>query len=153
MAEKYGLFIDYTWCTACRSCVMACKVEHGWKAGEANGIVLFEDGPTMMANGKYEYNNLPVFTSQCDLCADRTAEGKLPTCVHHCQSACMKYGTVDELVELVKETPRSWLYVPEQSELPPRFPAWPRDVLKATPGCPGPKDSKEIPCVSDLQHR
>ena len=114
MAEKYGLFIDYTWCTACRSCVMACKVEHGWKAGEANGIVLFEDGPTMMANGKYEYNNLPVFTSQCDLCADRTAEGKLPTCVHHCQSACMKYGTVDELVELVKETPRSWLYLPEQ---------------------------------------
>ena len=38
MAEKYGLLIDYTWCTGCHSCEMACKVEHGWQAGEANGI-------------------------------------------------------------------------------------------------------------------
>ena len=90
------------------------QVEHGWAAGEANGVILFEDGPRMMANGKYEYNNLPVFTSQCDLCADRTALGKLPTCVHHCQSACMKYGTVSELAKLAEATPRSWVYVPEQ---------------------------------------
>ena len=40
--------------------------------------------------------------------------GKLPTCVHHCQSACMKYGTVDELAEKAKEMPRTWIYVPEQ---------------------------------------
>ena len=25
MAEKYGLLIDYTWCTGCHSCEMACK--------------------------------------------------------------------------------------------------------------------------------
>ena len=42
MAEKYGLLIDYTWCTGCHSCEMACKVEHGWQAGEANGIQLFD---------------------------------------------------------------------------------------------------------------
>ena len=114
MAEQYGLLIDYTWCTGCHSCEMACKVEHGWQAGEANGIQLFEDGPRLMPNGKYEYNYLPVMTSLCDLCADRTAMGKLPTCVHHCQSACMKYGTVDELAEKAKEMPRTWIYVPEQ---------------------------------------
>ena len=99
MAEKYGLLIDYTWCTGCHSCEMACKVEHGWQAGEANGIQLFEDGPRLMPNGKYEYNYLPVMTSLCD---------------HHCQSACMKYGTVDELAEKAKEMPRTWIYVPEQ---------------------------------------
>ena len=27
MAEKYGLLIDYTWCTGCHSCEIACKVE------------------------------------------------------------------------------------------------------------------------------
>ena len=31
-----------------------------------------------------------------------------------CQSACMKYGTVDELAEKAKEMPRTWIYVPEQ---------------------------------------
>ena len=113
MAEKYGLLIDYTWCTGCHSCEMACKVEHGWQAGEANGIQLFEDGPRLMPNGKYEYNYLPVMTSLCDLCADRTAMGKLPTCVHHCQSACMKYGTVDVVAETHMQLPRPWIYVPE----------------------------------------
>ena len=116
MAEKYGLLIDYTWCTGCHSCEMACKVEHGWQAGEANGIQLFEDGPRLMPNGKYEYNYLPVMTSLCDLCADRTAMGKLPTCVHHCQSACMKYGTVDELAALLKVKSKMLLFTPRSSD-------------------------------------
>lgn len=114
MADKYGILVDYQWCTGCRSCVMACKVEHGWQAGEANGIILFEDGPRMQPNGKFEYTNLPVFTSLCDLCEERVAAGKLPTCVHHCQAACMKYGKVEDLAEMAKEMPRTWIFVPEQ---------------------------------------
>ena len=113
MAEKYGIFIDYQWCTGCYSCAMACKVEHGFDA-ETPGVICFQDGPRMMPNGKFEYTMLPVFTSLCDLCKDRVEMGKLPTCVHHCQAACMKYGTVDELAEMAKETPRSWIFVPEQ---------------------------------------
>ena len=105
MAEKYGLLIDYTWCTGCHSCEMACKVEHGWQAGEANGIQLFEDGPRLMPNGKYEYNYLPVMTSLCDLCADRTAMGKLPTCVHHCLAQCMEFGPVEELAQKLGNEP------------------------------------------------
>ena len=97
MAEKYGLLIDYQWCTGCHSCEMACKVEHGWQAGEANGVMLFADGPRKFPNGKFEYTYLPVMTSLCDLCADRTAAGKLPTCVHHCQAGVMVYGTLQEL--------------------------------------------------------
>ena len=78
------------------------------------GVKLFEDGPRILPNGKYEYNYLPVFTSLCDLCAERVEMGKLPTCVHHCQAACMKYGKVEDLAKMAAETPRSWVYVPEQ---------------------------------------
>ena len=113
MAEKYGILIDYQWCTGCHSCEMACRVEHNFGDG-VSGIKLFEDGPRKYPNGKFEYTYLPVATSLCDLCAERTAMGKLPTCVHHCQAACMKYGTVDELAAMAKENPRTWIYVPEQ---------------------------------------
>ncbi len=112
MAEKYGLFVDYEWCTGCHSCEMACKVEHGWPH-EVSGVQLFEDGPRMQPDGKFKYTMLPVFTSLCDLCADRVEMGKLPTCVHHCQAACLKYGPLDELVERAKQTPGSWIYAPE----------------------------------------
>ena len=59
--EKYGLFIDYQWCTGCHSCEMACKVEHNFGEG-VFGVKLFEDGPRMMPNGKFEYNYLPEGT-------------------------------------------------------------------------------------------
>ena len=106
MAEKYGLLIDYTWCTGCHSCEMACKVEHGWQAGEANGIQLFEDGPRLMPDGKYEYNYLPVMTSLCDLCASRLAEGKDAACVHHCPAHCMALGPAEELAAKAAEKTR-----------------------------------------------
>ena len=27
--QRYGLFIDYEFCTGCKACITACKVEHG----------------------------------------------------------------------------------------------------------------------------
>ena len=45
----------------------------------------------------YQYEFLPVRTALCDLCADRVAKGKEPTCVKHCQAGCMHYGSVEEL--------------------------------------------------------
>ena len=108
-----ALMIDYEFCTGCHACEVACKKHLGLPAGQ-HGIRVLQDGPRELENGRWEYNFLPMPTSLCDLCADRTAMGKLPTCVHHCQSACMKYGTVDELAEKAKEMPRTWIYVPEQ---------------------------------------
>ena len=37
------------------------------------------------------------FAEGCDLCAERVGEGRLPTCVHHCQGLCMYYGPVEDL--------------------------------------------------------
>jgi len=110
--EKYGILIDYEWCTGCHSCEMACKVELGLKEGQGYGIKLHEEGPTLMPNGKYEYLYLPIPTSLCDLCAARTQMGKLPTCVHHCQAACMTYGKVSELAEKAAGKPKQCLFVP-----------------------------------------
>ena len=31
------------------------------------------------------------------MCADRTAKGKMPMCVQHCQAWCLYYGDVADL--------------------------------------------------------
>ncbi len=111
MSSKYGLLIDYAWCTGCHSCETACKVELDLKTGEY-GIKLFEDGPRQLPSGKWEYNYLPVPTSLCNLCEDRVNMGKLPTCVHHCQAACMTYGTVEDLAKEAESKPHSCVFVP-----------------------------------------
>ena len=111
MSDKYGLLIDYEWCTGCHSCEMACKVELNLAEGHY-GIKLMEDGPRKMPNGKWEYLYLPVPTSLCDLCAERTTMGKLPTCVHHCQAACMSYGKVDELAVKAQGKAQTCVFVP-----------------------------------------
>jgi Fe-S-cluster-containing dehydrogenase component len=111
MAHTYGLLIDYEWCTGCHSCEMACKVELGLDEGHY-GITLHADGPRKAPNGAYEYLYLPIPTSLCNLCEDRVAAGKLPTCVHHCQAACMTYGPIDELAKKAQDKPKTCLFVP-----------------------------------------
>lgn len=95
---QYGLFIDYEFCSGCNACVTACKMEHGMPESDF-GIVIKQDGPRQYSDGTWEYNYIPVPTSLCDLCADRVAAGKLPTCVHHCQDAVMVYGTIEDLAK------------------------------------------------------
>lgn len=104
-----GLLIDYNFCTGCHSCEMACKVEHGYDEGEW-GIKLTQNGPCELGEG-WELDYVPVPTRRCDLCADRVGEGRLPTCVHHCQGLCMSYGPVDELAERMT-SPHMVLFTP-----------------------------------------
>lgn len=103
MASKgeHGLLIDYEFCSGCHACEVACKKEHNMPRGDF-GIKILQDGPRKNSNGNWEYDYLPVPTSLCDLCASRTAVGKLPTCVHHCQAGVMVYGTLDELAAKAK---------------------------------------------------
>ncbi len=108
MAPK-GILIDYEWCSGCHTCEMACQVEHGFPIGQS-GIVVNEIGPWEIGDRKWQYAYVPVFTDQCNLCAERTVKGKLPTCVHHCQAAIMKYGELDELVKDLKEKPKQVLF-------------------------------------------
>lgn len=104
-----ALFINYQWCTGCHTCEVACKVEHNLAEGQY-GIKILQDGPRELPDGNWEYNNLPMPTSLCDLCKDRVSEGRLPKCVHHCQAGIMNYGTVEEMSELAKQNPYSVVF-------------------------------------------
>ncbi|MBP2652764.1 MAG: putative oxidoreductase iron-sulfur subunit [Firmicutes bacterium] len=106
---RYGLLIDYEYCTNCHTCEVACKKELGLKPGEY-GIKVLEDGPRQNPSGKWEWSYLPVPTSLCNLCEKRVAEGRKPTCVHHCQSGIMYYGPVEELAKKLAEKPKMVLY-------------------------------------------
>lgn len=96
--NRMGLLIDYQYCTGCHSCEVACKKELGLAVGEF-GITVSEDGPRKLPNGKWEWKYIPVPGELCNLCQDRVAIGKKPTCVHHCQAQVMAYGPISELAE------------------------------------------------------
>jgi len=106
---RKGLLIDYEYCTGCHTCEVACKQENSYPKGtwgiKVNEIVL-EQG------GKVEINYLPFPTEMCTLCAKRTAGGAVPSCVKHCQAACMKYGEVADLARELEKKPRMALFVP-----------------------------------------
>ena len=78
-------------------------------AGEF-GIKIAQYGPHKNINGDWEYTYLPIPTKLCDLCAERTEIGKLPSCVHHCEAACMEYGDMEELSKRLVEQPRSVVF-------------------------------------------
>lgn len=94
---RNAIMIDYDYCCGCHTCEVACQKEHGYAAGQW-GIKLAQNGPfTIEGTKRVVFDYVPVPTELCDLCAERTAAGKLPTCVHHCQTGCMSYGSIEEL--------------------------------------------------------
>jgi len=106
---RKGLLIDYEYCTGCQSCVIACKQEHGYPVGKW-GIKVHEFKQETF--DKVEIDYLPFPTDLCNLCASRTSEGELPSCVKHCQAACMKFGELAELVKFMEDKPKTVLFAP-----------------------------------------
>lgn len=116
MSETYGLLIDYEYCTGCESCVVSCKEEHNYPVGKW-GIRLYDDGPWNIEGDVFNFNRIPFPTDLCDLCADRTATGREPICVHHCLANVMAYGPVKELAEKLAGKPKQVLWVPQYKPL------------------------------------
>lgn len=116
MAQKnqaYGLLINYEYCTGCKSCEMACSVEHNIPIGEF-GIKVEQVGPWRLKNGKWQNDMVPIPTDMCNLCAERLAKGKKPTCVKHCQALVMEYGPVSELAaKMANASTKNVLFVPK----------------------------------------
>ena len=106
---RNGLLIEYEYCTGCYACEVACKQEHDYPAG-MGGIKVNEfitEGPDRV---RIDY--IPFPTGLCNLCTTRTARGELPSCVKHCQAACMMYGTLTELAREMEKKPRSVIFAP-----------------------------------------
>mgnify|MGYP000883482318 CR=1 FL=1 len=108
---RYGLLIDYEFCTGCHSGEMACKMEHHLPIGKW-GIQVKEVGPWKISDDKWQYAYLPVPTDMCNLCGERVEQGKEPACVHHCQAAVMKFGPVEELVKDMENKSHMVLFTP-----------------------------------------
>ncbi len=107
--SKQGLFINYDMCFGCHACEMACSQDKKLPAGEF-GIKIAQYGPHKNIEGTWEYTYLPIPTLLCDLCEERTAAGKLPACVHHCEAACMEWGDLEELTAKAAAAPRSVVF-------------------------------------------
>ncbi|MFA5536817.1 MAG: 4Fe-4S binding protein [Bacillota bacterium] len=107
--SRYGLLIDYEYCTGCHSCETACKVEKNLPTGKW-GIQVKQVGPWEIENNRWQFDYIPIPTDICDLCAERRAQGKLPICVHHCQSMAIEFGPIEELAKKSASKPKTVLY-------------------------------------------
>jgi len=108
--SQYGLLIDYDFCTGCHTCEVACQQEHEYPAGKC-GIKVTE----FVTPGLHKplcIDNVPFPTDLCDLCAQRTARGDMPSCVKHCQAACMSYGPIAELAQRMENQAKTVLFRP-----------------------------------------
>ncbi|HTY81692.1 MAG TPA: hypothetical protein VMB24_02825 [Dehalococcoidales bacterium] len=108
---RNGLLIQYEWCTGCHACEVACKQEHHYPVEGMVGIKVYEQ--VTVGPDKVHTDWIPVMTRFCDLCAERTKSGDVPSCVKHCQSRCMMYDTVANLAKAQEKQPRSALWAPK----------------------------------------
>ena len=106
-----ALLIDYEYCTGCHACEVSCKKEKDLARGQW-GIKILTDGPRELPDDKWEFNNIPMPTSLCDLCAERLESGKDPSCVHNCPAKCMQFGTVEEMSNEVAKKGNRVIFVP-----------------------------------------
>lgn len=103
-----GILVDSNYCTGCKSCIIACQMEHGYTEKQY-GVTVYRLGPVQISDTKWEYDFFPQFTDWCDACAERVGTfGKVPSCVQHCQAHCLEFGEVEELA---KKAARSKQYV------------------------------------------
>jgi len=101
---KYGLYIDYDWCSGCHACEMACKQEHNLKLDQW-GIRVVER--TYDVNGGRVIEYVPIPTEFCNFCMNRVSQGLKPACVHHCMTKCMDFGPIEEMAELASKKKKS----------------------------------------------
>jgi anaerobic dimethyl sulfoxide reductase subunit B (iron-sulfur subunit) len=90
---------------------VACQQEHDFPVGKC-GIKVSEHVYEAIKK-PVAIDFLPFPTELCDLCINRHKEGQKPACVKHCQSFCMTFGDLEELVKEMASKPRSVLFSPK----------------------------------------
>ena len=97
-----GLLANLRWCIGCHSCEVACQTKNQFPAGQT-GIKVETVGPWTYGEDRHQFTCFPLLTDQCNLCADRMAEGKAPSCVQHCQTNCIQIRDAEEAADIVKD--------------------------------------------------
>ncbi len=108
---RYGLLIDYEFCTGCHTCEMACKQENNFGVGKS-GIKVNEVGPFQIGPDKWALDYVPVPTDLCTLCHTRVSQGKKPSCVMHCQAGVMKFAPIKELAQYMELKGKTVIFAP-----------------------------------------
>ncbi len=80
--ENGSVVWDTDKCIGCRYCMVAC--------------------PFQVPSFEYDKAIQPEI-KKCDLCIDRTKEGKLPACVNNCPVEAITYGPRSELIKIARE--------------------------------------------------
>lgn len=111
--SRYGLLIDYEFCTGCHTCELACKQENQFPVGKS-GIKVTQIGPMEIGPDRWCFDYLAIPTEHCNLCRTRVGKGQKPACVAHCQAGVMKFATIKELAEFMQLKPRTMLFAPNQ---------------------------------------
>lgn len=104
---KYSLLVDYTYCTGCHACEIACNQEYKRPVGVA-GIEVFES--TMKFGDNLHIRYMPVRTDICSFCAGRIKKGKQPSCVQHCLSGCLEVSESGKMAETLGGRERMMLF-------------------------------------------
>ena len=112
MAEKqrYGLLIDYEYCTGCYTCQVACAQEYNWPAGMGGMRVI--EMVQQLPKDKVYLAYLPFPTELCVLCTPRTKKGLQPACVQHCMANVITWGRLEDLAKELGRKPRMVLWSP-----------------------------------------
>lgn len=97
--NKYGMLIDIQYCTGCHTCEVACEQERHLPVDQF-GIKVTEN--ILHERDKLVIDYVPYITDLCNFCLGRVAKGGRPSCVKHCLSQCMTFGTVEEIAEAAK---------------------------------------------------
>lgn len=109
--KSFVMIIDYQYCTGCHACEVSCRNEKEYPL-EVCGINVTQHGPIKYKN-ECQWDYVPVVNQFCDLCSDRMAEGKVPSCQLHCLSSCIEVVKVSEVAEkLAKYGDRTVVFVP-----------------------------------------
>jgi Fe-S-cluster-containing dehydrogenase component len=108
---KYGLLIDYEYCTGCFTCQVACAQEYKRKKDQIGMQVI--ETITMLPNNRPYLAFIPFPTELCNLCAGRTSLDIEPACVKHCIAECIKHGPVEELAKEMTKKGRMVLWTPQ----------------------------------------
>ena len=69
MTERYGLLIDLERCTGCRTCMVACKVEHGIEVGSGIRVETVGGAHPDTPSGTYpnlSMQYLPILCMHCE---------------------------------------------------------------------------------------
>jgi len=109
--ERYGLLIDYEYCTGCFACQIACAQEYQWPAGM--GGIRVQEVVQALPNDRAYLSYFPFPTELCILCKPRTKRGLQPACAKHCMAGCMSYGRVEDLAKEMGHKPRMVLWAPK----------------------------------------